>query len=91
MTGPGCDHLDQVREVEPSAAGCEDCLRLGAAWVHLRMCLSCGHVGCCDNSPNRHAAAHHRATAHPIIRSAEPGEAWIYCYPDQLYMERSPR
>ena len=82
-----CGHLDQIQDVQPSATGCEDCLRIGGEWVHLRMCLSCGHVGCCDNSPNRHATAHFNSTAHPLIRSAEPGEDWTYCYPDDLYME----
>ena len=91
MTAPVCGHLDQVRSVTPSADGCEECLRIGAEWVHLRLCLSCGHVGCCDNSPNRHATAHFHETAHPLIRSAEPGEEWGYCYPDDLYMEVAPR
>jgi uncharacterized UBP type Zn finger protein len=90
MTEPACGHLDQVRSVTPSADGCEDCLRIGAEWVHLRLCLSCGHVGCCDNSPNRHATAHHHETDHALIRSAEPGEEWGYCYPDDLYMETAP-
>ena len=90
MTELACAHLDQIRSVTPSADGCEDCLRIGAEWVHLRLCLSCGHVGCCDNSPNRHATAHHHVTGHPLIRSAEPGEEWGYCYPDDLYMEVAP-
>lgn len=90
MTEPACGHLDQIRSVTPSADGCEDCLRIGAEWVHLRLCLSCGHVGCCDNSPNRHATAHYHETGHPLIRSAEPGEEWGYCYPDDLYMETAP-
>jgi uncharacterized UBP type Zn finger protein len=85
-----CAHLDTIRDMVPSADGCEDCLRIGGEWVHLRTCMSCGHVGCCDNSPNRHATAHNRETEHPIIRSAEPGEEWRYCYPDDLYMERLP-
>ena len=79
----GCSHLEQVREVVPSAQGCEDCLRSGGRWVHLRMCMTCGHVGCCNSSPNRHATAHFEATGHPIVRSFEPGEDWLYCYPDQ--------
>lgn len=86
-TGPGespCSHLDQVHDVEPSSDGCEDCLRIGGRWVHLRMCLSCGHVGCCDQSPNRHATMHHRAVGHPIIRSFEPGETWRWCYLDEV-------
>ena len=73
-----CTHLDQVelRELPPSVDGCEECLRDGGRWLHLRICLVCGHVGCCDESPNRHATAHHLATSHPIIRSLEPGEDW---------------
>jgi uncharacterized UBP type Zn finger protein len=79
-----CSHLDQVADVTPSSEGCEDCLRIGGRWVHLRLCMSCGHVGCCDNSPNRHATAHFRSTGHPIIQSYEPGEDWWYCYEDDL-------
>jgi uncharacterized UBP type Zn finger protein len=81
-----CTHLDRVEvtEVPEDVAGCEDCLRIGGRWVHLRMCETCGHVGCCDNSPNRHATAHFHATAHPIIRSAEPDEDWSWCYVDEL-------
>src|SRR5690242_8588674 len=75
-----CSHLDEVRTVEPSSTGCEDCLRIGGRWVHLRLCMTCGHVGCCDNSPNRHATAHWRQTSHPLIRSYEPGENWWWCY-----------
>jgi uncharacterized UBP type Zn finger protein len=78
----GCSHLEQVRDVAPSATGCEDCLRSGGRWVHLRMCMTCGHVGCCNSSPNRHATAHFEATGHPIVRSFEPGEDWLWCYPD---------
>jgi ubiquitin-hydrolase Zn-finger-containing protein len=81
-----CTHLDQVRvtRLPESVAGCEDCLAAGGEWLHLRICLECGHVGCCDSSPNRHATAHAHATSHPIIRSLEPGEDWSWCYPDQL-------
>lgn len=82
-----CTHLDQVRDVTPSSDGCEDCLRIGAQWVHLRVCMSCGHAGCCDDSPNRHATAHFEASRHPIIQSYEPGEAWWYCYLDDLVFE----
>jgi monovalent cation:H+ antiporter-2, CPA2 family len=82
--GAGCTHLDQVNRVMPSARGCEDCLRIGDRWVHLRICMTCGHVGCCDSSPNRHATAHHHASRHPIIRSLEPGEDWGWCYPDAV-------
>ncbi len=85
-----CQHVAQVHAVTPSAEGCEDCLRIGASWVHLRECLTCGHIGCCDNSPNKHATAHWHETQHPIIRSFEPGEDWAWCYPDQLYFETVP-
>ena len=82
-----CSHLDTIRDVTPSAAGCEECLKTGDSWVHLRLCLACGHVGCCDNSPNRHATKHYRATGHPIIQSFEKGEDWIWCYEDKVYLE----
>ena len=79
-----CTHQDQIHDVVPSTtAGCEDCLRLGTRWVHLRMCLSCGHVGCCDSSPERHATAHFNTSTHPIMRSQEPGEDWRWCFVDQ--------
>lgn len=84
---PACTHLDQIRDVVPGSDGCEECLALGDSWVHLRMCLSCGHVGCCDMSRNRHATRHHRATDHPIAASAEAGEDWAWCYPDQLVLQ----
>ena len=82
-----CSHLDQIADVTPSSDGCEDCLRMGGQWVHLRMCMSCGHVGCCDNSPNRHATKHAKHSGHPVIASAEPGERWLYCYPDDAFAE----
>jgi hypothetical protein len=86
-TASACDHLVQAQEVTPSTRqGCEDCLREGTRWVHLRECLSCGHVGCCDNSPRRHATAHWRATDHALIRSFEPGEEWGWCYFDELFL-----
>ena len=79
-----CEHLDQITEVQPdSTEGCTDCLAIGSRWVHLRMCLSCGHVACCDSSPNRHATAHSGASGHPLVRSIEPGESWRWCYVDQ--------
>ena len=87
MPQPSCTHLDQIRNVKPSASGCEECLKTKDQWVHLRMCLTCGHVGCCDSSKNEHATKHFRATGHPIIRSIEPGEDWRWCYPDELFME----
>jgi len=79
-----CSHLDQIRDVRPSADGCEDCLRIGSGWVHLRLCLTCGHVGCCDSSPNRHATMHFGGTGHPLVRSLEPGEDWMWCYVDEV-------
>jgi uncharacterized UBP type Zn finger protein len=83
---PICQHVSQVQDVKPSSQGCEKCLELGDTWVHLRMCMICGHVGCCDNSKNRHATRHYHETEHPIIRSFEPGESWMWCYPDQLFI-----
>jgi uncharacterized UBP type Zn finger protein len=85
---PVCTHLDQVlvTELPASSDGCEECLAQGGKWVHLRICLRCGHVGCCDDSPGRHATAHHAATGHPIIRSLEPGEDWSWCFEDELAM-----
>jgi uncharacterized UBP type Zn finger protein len=85
-----CEHLKEIREVKPSADGCEECLKTGSWWVHLRLCLTCGHVGCCDNSPNRHATKHYRSTSHPMIQSFEPGESWGYCYADDLFYETLP-
>lgn len=83
-----CSHLDTVEDVTPSSNGCEDCLRMGGRWLHLRLCMRCGHVGCCDNSPNRHATAHwHALPDHPIIRSYEPGEDWWWCYADDLMFD----
>jgi hypothetical protein len=82
-----CAHLDQIRQVTPSADGCEDCLRIGGEWVHLRLCLTCGHVGCCDSSPNRHGSGHAREVGHPIVQTLEPGERWIWCYVDEVGLE----
>jgi uncharacterized UBP type Zn finger protein len=80
-----CTHLDQITVARPEQfEGCEDCLAIGGRWVHLRVCRSCGKVGCCDSSPNRHATKHARSTDHPIVSSLEPGENWSYCYPDDL-------
>jgi uncharacterized UBP type Zn finger protein len=86
MNNPVCTHLDQiaVRELPASVEGCEECLRTGGKWLHLRICLTCGHVGCCDDSPNRHATAHANTTSHPIIHSLEPGEDWNWCYVDKV-------
>ena len=82
-----CKHFDEIRPVTPSASGCEDCLAIGDSWMHLRICQSCGHVGCCDSSKNKHATKHFHKTKHPIIKSFEPGEEWGYCYPDDLFFE----
>ncbi len=79
-----CTHLDQVADVTPSSQGCEDCLRTGGRWVHLRVCMSCGHVGCCDSSPNKHASAHFRSSNHPLMQSYEPGENWWWCFSDEV-------
>ena len=79
-----CTHLDQVADVAPSGDGCQECLQTGGRWLHLRMCMSCGHVGCCDESPNRHATAHFVGTSHPLIQSYEPGELWWWCFADEL-------
>ena len=84
---PECTHLNQIREVTPSAAGCEDCLKTGDTWMHLRLCETCGHVGCCDQSKNKHATAHFHQTKHPIIKSHEPGEEWGWCYVDEVFIE----
>jgi uncharacterized UBP type Zn finger protein len=83
-----CTHLDTIRVTELPAAvdGCVDCLAEGGVWMHLRICLQCGHVGCCDDSPGRHASRHAAGTGHPIIRSLEPGEEWSWCFVDQLAM-----
>lgn len=85
-----CEHVSSIKEVTPSAEGCEDCLKIGGEWVHLRLCCVCGHVGCCDNSPNKHATKHFLETTHPIIRSFEPGEDWGYCYVDEQFYRSLP-
>jgi hypothetical protein len=82
-----CAHLDHVHRVRPSAQGCEECLKLGDSWVHLRLCMECGHVGCCDDSKNKHATKHYHHTKHPIIRSLEPGEEWGWCFVDELMID----
>ncbi len=83
-----CSHIAKIATVAPRTPnGCEECLTLGDRWVHLRLCLTCGHVGCCDNSKNKHATKHAHETGHPVIKSFEPGENWMYCYPDDLFME----
>jgi uncharacterized UBP type Zn finger protein len=86
-----CKHLNEVRDVSPNTPeGCEECLRMGASWVHLRLCLECGHVGCCDSSQHRHATKHFHQTRHPIVKSFEPGEDWGWCYVDDVMLEPAP-
>ena len=82
-----CAHVEWIQAVEPSADGCEDCLRIGGWWVHLRLCRTCGHVGCCDQSPNRHATKHFEAGGHPLIASLEPEEDWTWCFVDEVYLD----
>lgn len=86
-----CVHVEQVRKVEPrTPEGCEECLQSNGRWVHLRLCLSCGHVGCCDSSPGTHATRHFHSTGHPVMRSFECGEDWGWCYVDELFMKPAP-
>lgn len=89
--GQQCTHLSQIHAVEPGSLGCEECLQTGDSWVHLRVCMECGHVGCCDESKNKHASGHFHATTHPIIRSFEPDEDWLWCYVDQMVIYESSR
>ncbi len=90
--GKPCHHLSTVRDVMPrTPAGCEECLASGGRWVHLRLCQECGHVGCCDSSPGKHATKHFRESQHPIVRSLEPGEDWSWCYADEVFMQPALR
>jgi len=79
-----CEHVKEVKDLKPARHVCEDCIKTGDQWVHLRICLSCGHVGCCDSSKNKHATKHFHAIGHPIVRSIEPGEQWGWCYADEI-------
>jgi uncharacterized UBP type Zn finger protein len=79
-----CKHLAGIKFTSTDTHVCEECIRMGSSWLHLRLCLECGHVGCCDSSPNKHATKHFRTTRHPLIRSIEPGEGWVWCYVDNL-------
>jgi uncharacterized UBP type Zn finger protein len=79
-----CEHIQEAKDLEPSKRVCEDCIKTGDRWVHLRICLTCGHVGCCDSSKNRHATKHFHASNHPLVRSIEPGETWGWCYVDEV-------
>ena len=82
-----CQHEQGLNPRPPHTAGCEECLRTGSSWVHLRLCLSCGHVGCCDSSPGRHATQHSQHTGHPVMASFEPGERWAWCYVDEAEVD----
>ena len=82
-----CPHVAHVANVIPATRGCQECLNTGTAWLHLRLCRSCGHVGCCDQSPGRHATAHFHATHHPIIEGYDPPEGWGWCYVDEIFLE----
>jgi uncharacterized UBP type Zn finger protein len=86
-----CTHLDSVKTDHANTRGCEECLKTGDRWVHLRLCRTCGHVGCCDDSKNRHATKHYHTTKHPIVTSIEPDESWSWCYPDELFFNSLPR
>ena len=83
-----CAHLKQIKEIKtPTKRECVECVKIGSRWLHLRTCQSCGATHCCDSSPNKHASRHALASAHPVVASAEPGERWLYCYPDSAYTE----
>ena len=86
-----CEHLTELKPVAARAQGCEECLKIGSSWVHLRLCLTCGHVGCCDSSPNRHATKHFKQVGHPVIASYEPGERWAWCYVDKMELPAPPQ
>ena len=87
MTEQVCSHLNEAKDVTPSGNGCVECLETGDRWVHLRLCMTCGHVGCCDSSPNKHATAHFHTDGHPLVTSYEPGEDWWWCYLDEVAFE----
>lgn len=84
-----CEHLKNAKDLQPAKRVCEDCVKTGDNWVHLRICLTCGHVGCCDSSKNKHATRHYRASSHPIVRSIEPAEDWGWCYVDRITYDLS--
>jgi len=88
MTEGACSHIDAIETVKhPKRQECEECVKIGARWMHLRVCQECGTTRCCDDSPNKHASKHARASKHPVIASGEPGERWLYCYPDDSFAE----
>lgn len=84
-----CEHIKEAKDLQPAARLCEECARTGGRWVHLRICLTCGHVGCCDSSQNKHATGHFHATQHPVMRSIEPGESWGWCFIDEIAYDLS--
>lgn len=86
MAQQTCSHLSAIHDVTPGSSGCQECLQTGDTWVELRLCLECGHVGCCDSSKNKHATRHFHQTHHPVIQSFEPGENWRWCYVDRIYL-----
>jgi uncharacterized UBP type Zn finger protein len=91
VTPTTCRHEATIKAVVPKSLDtCPECVALGDRWVHLRVCLTCGHVGCCDNSKNRHATRHFHETGHPVIQSLEPGESWRYCYVDEVSLPKGP-
>jgi len=88
MPQPTCPHIEALTDVHgPAEPVCEECMKIGARWLHLRTCQECGRTHCCDSSPNRHATAHFRATGHPLVASAQPGERWLYCYQDDAFTD----
>ena len=89
MSG-ACPHAAGLKDVEPQGNACQDCLKIGDQWLSLRVCMTCGYVGCCDSSPNRHASRHFQATGHPVVRSGEPGERWAWCYLDSTFLSLEP-
>jgi uncharacterized UBP type Zn finger protein len=86
-----CSHLDEIKVSETDVHVCKECVKIGDTWVHLRLCLECGHVGCCDSSKNKHATKHFHVKKHPLIRSIEPGEAWVWCYVDEVIAGELPQ
>lgn len=88
MSDGGCSHMSTIDDVKPATSyECAECVKIGSSWVHLRTCQTCGVTHCCDSSPMRHATAHFGSSGHPVVASAEPGERWLYCYPDEAYAE----
>ena len=82
-----CEHIRHLKKMKPHSKGCEECLKMGDTWVHLRLCMECGHVGCCDSSKNKHATKHYHASKHPVVQSLEPGEHWMWCYLDEVFVD----